>query len=693
MIFKWGITLVSFLFAGLSQADIVDPLNAEQWRLIQSNNELKLSSWPATRIRQLEQLQTQLLDDIAALPRHCPVISDNHLGYHSSVTMDGGEGKSKLHQIDFTLAEPQQVQSIALVPAFNPLRPYGGSYAFPKRFKVEAETVSGSGFEEIINWMQDDFPNPGAYPVFFNDIDKEIQRLRFTAVGASGAASEAHFALGELFIWAEDGQGGLLSLAAQKRKPLVSTSGTYNQSSKWHLNYLTDMVTSLGFPITERELDRKDLLIHPHSFESLPEAIELQIDLGERRSVGRIDLWPAKPSSNIMLPDFGFPGQVVVEVSDEPDFYSPQLLNPSSTGDEFGSLFSFRIHAEKFRYLRITMANLQQMSGRAIWGLGEVAIYHTNGELISGASINAKGIPAQYLAQLPQLLDGYSWGRRILPEREWIMGLAKRRPLDQKLQQVENELELAHSYWQWLLSRLIIASVVILFLVLITAVILFQRAQRQQLLLRQGERITRDLHDEVGSSLGSITLLADELVNNKDAVTAAEDLSDLSLMAREANASLREVVWVGNGNGIYLHELLQALFERADRVLRGVCIEKNLPNQCPEIKVSLAVKRHLTMFFKEVIHNCARHSNASKLSLTVDFDKECMCITVADNGCGFDPETIDKGWGLNNLRQRAEEINGTLKIDAQPGEGVSIELKLALLMLSRQQELSYKTSN
>lgn len=694
MSIKYLIFFTALSINCLSLASTIDPRNINEWQKQQTQDALNLSSWPVTRIKQLEHLKTQLISKISEHPRHCPIISDNRLGYHSSLNVSNEKNIAAVHQIDFTFTQVAMVRSIALVPAFNPLQPYGGSYAFPKNFKIVVETWQEER-KEIVNWIDRDFPNPGSYPVFFNNIDQKIKRLIITA--PNNANSSTHFALGEVFIWADDeAQSGQLENIAKAKSTKVNALGSYDQSSKWDLDYLTDTTTGMGFPINEKKVNQPDFLIIPSMSsqnDMLAKTIELTIDLGEPLDIARIDFWPAKSNRNIILPDFGFPESIQVKVATTPEFDDAKIIPPESKGEEFGTLFSVRIKPPKIRYIRIQIDDLQQVNNQAILGLGEIAIYNSVGKIINKGSISSKGIPAKYHNQLPRLIDGYSWGRRIIPEHDWIMGLAQRRPLDQQLNTVKNELTLAHEYWSWLLSRIITASVIFALLLLIGAVLLVQRYKRKQLLLQQGERINRDLHDEVGSSLGSITLLADELANISESSTLSDDLDDLSLMAREANASLREVVWNNDGKAILLEALLLSLFDRAERVLRNISVEKILPKHYPDIKVSLAAKRHLTMFFKEVIHNCARHAKATHIKMSATIDENILIIMIKDNGCGFDPAQENNGWGLRNLSARAQEIYGEIQINTLPDQGVSVQLKVPLNKLSKDPKHSYQTSN
>lgn len=691
---RWIFLVSMLLYSHTLYAEIVDARNINEWQQLQAQQQLNLSSWPVTRIKQLEKLRQQLQQALQSLPHHCPVILDQQLGYHSSLRLSDESHLPDSHQIEFILPSAYDVESIALVPALNPLTPFGGAYAFPKRFKLEAKIDEQSVYQEIANWLMHDFPNPGAYPVFFNQFNQPMKYVRLTVP----TADVAHFALGEVYIWANDPLHNKTYNVLRDPNTQVIASGSYHQSSKWNVDYLTDATTSMGFPIHEQEVAQQDLLMVPNEQEALTPNVELIIDLGKEHDISQIDVWPAKMSHNIILPDFAFPDDIQVDVANNPAFVNADTLTPLSLGKDFGTLFSVRTALSSVRFVRIQLNQLQHSDQQRVLGIAEVAVYDANEKLIKHGKVSATGIPKRYVNDLNLLTDGYAWGRQIMPEQAWVKGLAQRRPIDQQLQDVNNELALAHSYWEWLLVRIIVGSVLVLFLLTVGAVLLYQRTQRQQLLMRQSERINRDLHDEVGSSLGSITLLADEIVadgmkNKKEDALLADDLGDLSLMAREANASLREVVRNGDSQSVMLLNLLTSLFDRADRVMRGVQINRLLPKPCPEIKVSLSVKRHITMFFKEVIHNCARHAKANTLTLKARCDNHQLQITIEDDGCGFDPSCVNNGWGLNNLKARAEELHGDMLVDTKLGKGVTVRLTIPLSMVSKELQLSYQTSN
>ncbi|WP_160168543.1 sensor histidine kinase [Catenovulum agarivorans] len=674
--------------------DIVDPINPQVWLQLQHNHQQNLSSWPVTRIEQLKKLEQALTWKIAQLPRHCPIIPDKRLGYHSTLEL-AGSGQGDHHIIEFIFDKSYMLEALTLVPALNPLKPYGGSYAFPARFKIEVAKDHEKSFTRIVDWFESDFPNPDTYPVYFNNINQQANKLRITVPAKTAEQSNVHFALGEVFIWAKDPQTGDTINLLQNPDVQIKTLASFEQTTKWNPEYLTDQHTSLGFAISEQQSDTADFLFTAENELGVDHQVELMLELPQAISIKKIQVWPAKPSGNLLLPDFAFPASIQISAAESADFNSAQILEPTTTGEQFGTLYSVNTANKKVKYIRIQLADLQQLNNQWVLGLGEIAIVANNGQLVNNATIKSKGLPLDANAQLNRLLDGYVWGRTILTEQQWLKGLAKRRPLDQQLKQVKNELAAAHSYWQWLLSQLTIVGLVLLFLLLLLAVLFYQKSQRNRALIKHSERINRDLHDEVGSSLGGITLLADSLAqgHSQSGELLKNELDELSLMAREANASLREIVWHSKGDSCLLPDLLQSLFERAQRVLRNVVVEQKLAEHCPKIKVSTAVKKHLSLFFKEVINNCARHSGATHLSLIARCEHGFLILVVEDNGCGFNPDDIHDGWGLKNLQARAEELSADLKISAVLNQGVRIELKIDLNTLSLQLGDSYQTSN
>jgi signal transduction histidine kinase len=698
-----GLVTGGFLLSGsFVFGESVDPRNPDEWRSIQSQEKHTLKHWLPARIRQLEQERAELLGKIAALPQHDPKPLSDHMGYHSLPRDDRAEEGEAISQINVQFRFDPRLGAIALVPAIIP--GMEGGYAFPKRFKIEvigrgAGWVGGKGGKwvvppppyesiEVVNWMDEDYPDPGPYPVFFDVGDVGIYQLRMTLSSEGPGAS--FYALGELYLFRNPDDSNRLGdnmMAWDTIK--LSATNSLSKSPLWDVSYLNDGISGLGVPLSEEVTEAGDFILSWE--EGHVEPVTIVLDLGDIQKIGRVQLWPAEAPHGMAIPQFGFPGHVSVEISANADFSDAQYFEVNNIRERLhnDNLLNITTGANKIRYIRLTLGDLAQYKGKTLLALGEIRISEYDEVWSLNCSVSASGIPQEGVEQLPRLVDGFSRKRRILREVEWIQGLALRRPLDSRLVLVGQELELARDAWNSFQLRASIWGGGLLCFGLLGAMGL-QRLQRRKVLKKLRYQITRDLHDEVGSSLGGITLAARRM---EDSGATPSELSELSLMAREASASLKDVVWVIDQTTIRLPELLKKLSERAQRVLSGVEFSVELPSNCPNREVPLTYKRHLLMFFKEAVHNCARHSGATKVLLRISIHDEILSLHMQDNGCGFDSNKKLDGWGIDSMRKRAEELGGKMDLQTAVGKGTTVVLAVPVNALQDLPDHSYKTSN
>ncbi len=693
-----GMLIGSGWFSGGVSGQSIDPLNPAEWQARERANTLERSRWPGRRVTQLEAEIQRLQAQLSRLPRQYPVTLQNRLGFHSALetgALDAGAAERgyKVHQLDFVLTLPFTIQAIGIAPAANPYESGPKAYGFPPRFKIEVLTASGE-FDVVADWLDEDFPDPGTLPVVFSDLHVKTRHIRMTVPEVRSESRMNYFALGEFFIWGGNGESFFAENLAIWDSTQVTASAGFSLPPQWELSYLTDGVSGLGFPLGQEASGRKDLMILSTPGAQLAETVEVMVDLGEPKEISRFDLWPAKSLDGLALSGVGFPGEVTVDVSNDRDFKNYRPIEQQGVGNRgrTGALFSICVRPPEARYLRVTLSGLPTMDGERVLGLGEIALYDLKGDLVSGRVLPVSGIPAVHQYQLPRLLDGYCWGRQILSDLEWFEGLARRRPLEQRLAVMERELVLAAAIWHYLQLKLWVGGAVFVSLGLV-GFILFQNAHKKKLLRKQADQFRRDLHDEVGSSLGGIALLADELADQPAGGVVATDLGDLSFMAREASASLGEIIKVGDQGPILLSALLLELQQRAKRVLRGPRIELVTDEPGPDLRVSLNVKRHITMFFKEGIHNCARHARASHVRIETLIKADQLWIEIRDDGCGFDPARPVNGWGLSNMRQRAEELGGHCIVRSGEGEGTRVAMQVPLKRLTQEPRTPYQSSN
>lgn len=199
------------------------------------------------------------------------------------------------------------------------------------------------------------------------------------------------------------------------------------------------------------------------------------------------------------------------------------------------------------------------------------------------------------------------------------------------------------------------------------------RVTRLLSLERQRARIAMDLHDAIGSGLGSIGLLAGVGARASSAPEQRQVLSDqIAKIAAELGMSLSEIVWSLRPGSEQLSNLASYLKERAHLLFdpSRVRFETVFPENWPDLALSLPMQRNLMAIALEALGNAARHARPTRIELGIQPRQRGWLLWVDDDGLGLaagvNPGT---GMGLDNMRRRAQEIGGEIEIG--PGSGNS----------------------
>ena len=214
-------------------------------------------------------------------------------------------------------------------------------------------------------------------------------------------------------------------------------------------------------------------------------------------------------------------------------------------------------------------------------------------------------------------------------------------------------------FWQtWWFKVLCVAAVVLLFVVIYEI-----RLASERRLARLRLRIASDLHDEVGSNLGSIALLSEMIPN------AAEEVDEIRRVALATVGSLRDIVWFLDPAGDNMNDLVLRMKDTARTLLPGIPFDFLSEGESASIRSSLHLRRNIFPMFKEILHNVAKHARASRVEIRLKVTPRQFQICVKDNGVGFDEGQVRRGNGLKNLRRRTADLHGQLQIQSQPGAG------------------------
>jgi len=187
-------------------------------------------------------------------------------------------------------------------------------------------------------------------------------------------------------------------------------------------------------------------------------------------------------------------------------------------------------------------------------------------------------------------------------------------------------------------------------------------------------RLARDLHDAVTQTLFSTSLIADVLPrlwerNRSEAWRRLEELRQLTRGAlaemRELLLELRPATLVEVQIGELLRQLTEAITGRA-----RMPITLTIDGQChlpPDVQIAFY------RIAQEALNNVARHAGASHAMVHLSCCAEHVELSISDNGHGFDPARVPlEHLGLGIMRERADTIGATLRIESQPGSGTQV---------------------
>jgi len=201
------------------------------------------------------------------------------------------------------------------------------------------------------------------------------------------------------------------------------------------------------------------------------------------------------------------------------------------------------------------------------------------------------------------------------------------------------------------------------------------RQTRRREIERLRVRIAGDLHDDVGSSLWSITLLSRMLSKHgKLEPSERQDVDEIHRIALQTSNSIRDIIWLINPAFDTVQDLMLRTKDFAGTVLRGVDYRLECEGPVLLRKLPLDFRQNLFFLLKEALTNIARHAQAAVAEVRIEEDSGRWRVTVQDNGAGFDPAAQTSGNGLRNLRARAVKMGAKLEIRSQPGQGATLTL-------------------
>jgi signal transduction histidine kinase len=190
--------------------------------------------------------------------------------------------------------------------------------------------------------------------------------------------------------------------------------------------------------------------------------------------------------------------------------------------------------------------------------------------------------------------------------------------------------------------------------------------------------ISRELHDEVGQSLGALLMEVQNL-----AVRPGEDgwvrqgLKNVQTLAENCVNEVRNIALLLRPSMLDDLGLVAALEWQAREVSKRTGMLVDFSEENVSDSLSEEAKTCIYRIVQEALHNCSRHSHARTVQITIRQETERLSLAIRDDGTGFDPRHA-RGLGIVGINERVTHLGGVFHVDSRPGHGTCLRVDLPL---------------
>jgi signal transduction histidine kinase len=649
-----------------------------------------LARFFSSRLKQIEAGLAEsppLLTDLPVIP----VSDQGGTGGFAAIHSRPVPAPESLHAVELRMAREAAVDFIALVPARRyDARGLDAQYGMPDAFTVELIDAAGAVVATVGSESRThSHPVRKGHPF--------VYRIS-PPVTAAGLRIKADVLLpdyedGESYVhaWAEAfifGAGHDLTRGAE-----VKTLGGSSPPAPWHWGpaFLIDGQTPLGLPEVPAA-EHRNVGWLSEGRARADQAASVVIDLGEPHPVEALRLLPARRPTPDLPSGFGFPRELEISFSEsgkEADWRVAARLALRNPGH---NPVTVPVADAGGRYVRIEATELWKDYERypAFFALSEIEVLTETGNVALGkAARSSDGMqnliaPGGRFWTSAALCDGYGPDGKLVSTPEWLGLLEERLRIETHLHALSAEAAGVIAGWR----RAALVAFALMGLAgtfVIIALPIRYRIHANRELVKVRERIAGDLHDEVGSNLGSIQMFAD-LAESRSGPSV--ELKRIQRIAAETVSAVRDIVWLLRPGGDHRIATVEHLRETSSIMLESLDWKFTANDEAWGLELAEESNRDLFLYFREALHNILRHSNATQVEIHADKTDSLFRLIIRDDGCGIAAEKLERPATLRALHQRTGALGGRIKVDSSPGTGTSLEL---IVPLTRRHHLSSRS--
>ncbi|MBK9729720.1 MAG: hypothetical protein IPO83_00240 [Chitinophagaceae bacterium] len=209
-----------------------------------------------------------------------------------------------------------------------------------------------------------------------------------------------------------------------------------------------------------------------------------------------------------------------------------------------------------------------------------------------------------------------------------------------------------------------------------------REVKAQQALAEERNRISSDMHDDLGADLSNILMLTRiSSESNKKDPLKTKQLSEIEQFTTRVIGKVDEIIWALNPNQDSLQDLVAYIKDYCGQFLDHQFLKGKItiPHPVPDKNITAAFRRNIFLVIKEGMNNIIKHSGATTFSLELKFKDTQAEITLQDDGKGFlDNDKLERGNGLMNMQKRIRQLNGEIDVRSVPGNGTVLKLRVPI---------------
>ncbi|MEM9052046.1 MAG: triple tyrosine motif-containing protein, partial [Bacteroidota bacterium] len=203
---------------------------------------------------------------------------------------------------------------------------------------------------------------------------------------------------------------------------------------------------------------------------------------------------------------------------------------------------------------------------------------------------------------------------------------------------------------------------------------------------RTRNQIAQDLHDEIGSTLSSISLYGAVMKSNEKELSEQNRpiLDRIITNVSDIMEKMNDMVWTIKTDNDHMDQVINRMRAFAVEMTEAKDIELHfdVDRSVEQLKLEMDKRKEIYLIFKEVVNNSVKYSQAQHIKIELNEQAKKLTLSIQDDGIGFDPDVkkvnMLGGNGIPGMKRRAERIDAVLSFESEIGIGTKVALSMKL---------------